>query len=78
MTTRSKIVTSMLAATVLAIGMATAGAASRPGSTPTHVTASRHVEAATAAKKLAEGLKSVVQGTITTGEMTRILHKYGL
>ena len=78
MNTRSKIVTTMLAAVVLSVGMASVQAAGRPGSgTPKKVTASRPVQA-TAVQRLGKELVAVVQGTVTAGEMTRILHKYGL
>jgi hypothetical protein len=75
MTIRSKIATSMLAATVLSVGLATAHAAERPGSTPKPVVASRQVPAA--AKKVTKG-EAIAQAKGTAHEMIAILHKYGL
>jgi hypothetical protein len=75
MTTRSKIVTSMLAATVLSVGMATAHAAERPGTTPKPVVTSQQVPAK--AKKVTKS-GAIAQANATADEMIKILHKYGL
>jgi hypothetical protein len=75
MTTRSKIVTSMLAATILSVGLATAHAAERPGSTPNPVVTSRQAPATV--KKVTKG-EAVAQAKGTADEMIAILHKYGL
>jgi hypothetical protein len=76
MTTRSKIVTSMLAATVLSLGLATAQAAERPGgATAKPVVTSQQVAAK--AKKVTKG-EAVAQANATANEMIQILHKYGL
>jgi hypothetical protein len=76
MTTGSKIVTSMLAATVLSVGLATAHAAERPGgTTPRPVVTSQQVPAK--AKKVTRS-GAIAQANATANEMIAILHKYGL
>jgi hypothetical protein len=76
MTTRSKIVTSILAATVLSAGLATAHAAQRPGGSPKPVVTSQQTPA-TAKKKVTKG-EAVAAANATANEMIAILHKYGL
>jgi hypothetical protein len=75
MNTRSMIVTSMLAATVLSAGLATAQAVERPGGTPKPVVTSQHMEAK--AKKVTKA-GAVAAANATADEMIAILHKYGL
>ena len=75
MTTRSKIVTSVLAATVLSVGLATAHAAEKAGTTPKPVVTSQQVSAK--AKKVTKG-EAIAQANATANEMINILHKYGL
>jgi hypothetical protein len=75
MTTRSKIVTAMLAAAVLSLGLASADAAQRPGSTPKPIVTSQQTPAA--AKKVTRA-GAIAQAKGTADEMIAILHKYGL
>jgi hypothetical protein len=75
MTMRSKIVTTMLAAAVLSIGVAGAQAAQRPGATPKPIVTTQHVEAK--AKKVTKA-GAVAAANATANEMIAILHKYGL
>jgi hypothetical protein len=76
MTMRSKIVTSLLAATVLSVGVATAQAAQRPGATTAKpVVTSQQVPAK--AKKVTKA-GAVAAANATADEMIAILHKYGL
>jgi hypothetical protein len=75
MTSRSKILTSVLAATVLSVGLATAQAAERLGTTPKPVVTSQQVPA-TAKKVTRKG--AIAQANATADAMINILHKYGL
>jgi hypothetical protein len=75
MTVCSKIVTSVLAASVLSVGIGAAQAAQRPGITPKPVVTSQQMPA-TAKKGTKAG--AIKQANATADAMIAILHKYGL
>ncbi len=69
------IMKSVLAATVLSVGIAAAHAAEKPGTTPKPVVTSQQPLAKS--KKVTKA-GAIAQANATADAMTAILHKYGL